>query len=80
MALELPKRTVITHKLDFIPGSVQQKAYDTVAHTLKMFLELFHDPNQFADSIENINAIRNHIVVCIQFLTMLGLHPACIKV
>lgn len=76
LALNLPPRQIITHNIKFIPNSNQEKSYNCVAYTYKSFYEMINNENE--SSI--INTIRSHLVVCIQFLTMLSLHPACIKV
>jgi len=77
MVLQLPKRTIIPHEIQFIPNSPQQKAYYWVAHTFRMLHDM---SSKDGIDIQSIRVIRSQIVVCIQFLTMLCLHPACIKV
>lgn len=75
--LNLPPRKLygpITLKLD--PKSDQGKAYDCVAHTFIVLSKLYEDKQT---QKTKLSEIRRHIIVCMQFLTMLGLHPACIK-
>lgn len=64
--------------LDFIKDHPQTKAYYCVAHTFKELCKELEEKEDRLSKAE-VKTIRSQMIVCIQFLTMLSLHPACIR-